>query len=85
MGYNNGDPSSPDIEQDFFISSKDVTKRMKLPNIIIKYFIERHLKIFLKTKSFRAKDMYSCSGNQALYQYALNLPDINLQHLPLIR
>ena len=32
----------------------------------------------------KVKDMYSCSGNQALYQYALNLPDINIQHLPLI-
>ena len=36
-------------------------------------------------KYHKIKDMYSCSGNQALYQYALNLPDINLQHLPLIR
>ena len=32
----------------------------------------------------KVKDMYSCTGNQALYQYALNLPDINIQHLPLL-
>ena len=36
------------------------------------------------TKFHKVKDMYSCKGNQALYQYALNLPDINIQHLPLI-
>ena len=35
-------------------------------------------------KVHKTKDMSSCSGNQALYQYALNLPDINLQHLPVI-
>ena len=32
----------------------------------------------------KVKDMYSCTGNQALYQYALNLPDMNIQHLPLL-
>ena len=32
----------------------------------------------------KVKDMYSCTGNQALYQYALNLPDFNIQHLPLL-
>ena len=32
----------------------------------------------------KVKDMYSCTGNQALYQYALNSPDINIQHLPLL-
>ena len=36
-------------------------------------------------KFHKIKDMYSCTGNQALYQYALNLPDINIQHLPLIQ
>ena len=36
------------------------------------------------TKVRKVKDMSSCTGNQALYQYALNLPDINLQHLPII-
>ena len=36
------------------------------------------------TKLRKVKDMSTCSGNQALYQYALNLPDINLQHLPII-
>ena len=36
-------------------------------------------------KFHKVKDMYSCKGNQALYQYALNLPDMNIQHLPVIK
>ena len=36
-------------------------------------------------KFHKVKNMYSCDDNQALYQYALNLPDMNIQHLPLIR
>jgi hypothetical protein len=28
--------------------------------------------------------MYSCTGNQMLHQYALNLPDMNIQHLPIL-
>ena len=38
-----------------------------------------------KTQYRKVKDMRSCTGNQALYQYALNLPDINIQHLPLLQ
>ena len=37
------------------------------------------------SKFRKVKDMSTCTGNQALYQYALNLPDINLQHLPIIQ
>lgn len=32
----------------------------------------------------KIKDMKSCHNNQRLYQYALNIPDINIQHIPLI-
>ena len=37
-----------------------------------------------KSSFKKIKNMHSCTGNQALYQYALNLPDINIQHLPLL-
>ena len=43
--------------------------------------------IFFKIcfSSRKVKDMSTCSNNQVLYQYALNLPDMNIQHLPLLK
>ena len=32
----------------------------------------------------KIKDMKSCQGNQKLLQYALNVPDVNIQQFPLI-
>ena len=33
----------------------------------------------------KTKDMASCSGNQRLEQFALNVPDVNIQKFPLIQ
>ena len=32
----------------------------------------------------KIKDMRTCQNNQRLYQYALNIPDINIQNIPMI-
>ena len=32
----------------------------------------------------KTKDMRRCSGNQKLLQYALNVPDVNIQRFPLL-
>ncbi|TRY75771.1 hypothetical protein TCAL_12697, partial [Tigriopus californicus] len=37
-----------------------------------------------ETRYIKSKDMKECSRNQKLHQHALNLPDINIQHLPLL-
>merc|ERR1711881_223071 len=33
----------------------------------------------------KVKHMETCQGNQKLYQFALNLPDMNIQNLPMIK
>ena len=33
----------------------------------------------------KIKHMETCRNNQELFQYALNLPDMNIQNLPLMR
>ena len=39
-----------------------------------------------KTGVFRKiKNMDDCTANQKLEQFALNLPDLNLQHVPLVK
>ncbi len=32
----------------------------------------------------KVKDMSACEGNQKLLQYALNVPDVNIQRFPLL-
>ncbi len=32
----------------------------------------------------KVKDMKRCTGNQKLLQYALNVPDVNIQRFPLL-
>jgi hypothetical protein len=32
----------------------------------------------------KSKDMKSCRNNQKLFQFALNLPDLNVQHMSII-
>ena len=36
-------------------------------------------------KITKVKDMSTCLKNQKLNQYALNIPDLNIQHLPMVR
>lgn len=37
-----------------------------------------------EARYIKSKDMKECSRNQKLHQHALNVPDINIQHLPLL-
>ena len=41
--------------------------------------------VFGAWKVEKVKDMTSCLKNQKLNQYALNIPDLNIQHLPMLR